>query len=63
MPKYDATEHWAKIEVGQLDKAAAIERLARRYPGCSLLGMQQLLRDSARMLRHWCASRRRGICS
>ena len=33
MPKYDATEHWAKIEVDQLNRAAAVERLARRYAG------------------------------
>ncbi|KAK9918259.1 hypothetical protein WJX75_002661 [Coccomyxa subellipsoidea] len=32
MPKYDATEHWAKIEVPHLDRQAAIERIARRYP-------------------------------
>lgn len=61
MPKYDATEHWAKIEVDQLDKAAAIECPARRYLWCSLLGMQELLRDSARVLRHCHAlSRKQG---
>jgi L-galactono-1,4-lactone dehydrogenase len=32
MPKYDAAEHWAKIEVPHLDKQAAAERLAGRYP-------------------------------
>ncbi len=32
MPKYDATEHWAKIEVPYLDKQAARERIAGRYP-------------------------------
>ncbi|EIE19735.1 L-galactono-1,4-lactone dehydrogenase-like protein [Coccomyxa subellipsoidea C-169] len=32
VPKYDATEHWAKIEVPYLDKQAARERIAGRYP-------------------------------
>ena len=30
VPKYGAAEHWAKIEVGHLDRQAAQERLARR---------------------------------
>lgn len=32
MPRYDAAEHWAKIEVGHLDTQAAADRIARRYP-------------------------------
>ena len=32
MPKYDAAEHWAKIEVPHLDKQAAAKRIASRYP-------------------------------
>ena len=30
MPKYNAAEHWAKIEVGHLDREAMVQRLARR---------------------------------
>lgn len=32
MPKYDAVEHWAKIEVPHLNLEAARQRMRRRYP-------------------------------
>ena len=32
MPKYDAVEHWAKIEVPHLDLEAARRRMRDRYP-------------------------------
>ena len=32
MPRYDAVEHWAKIEVPHLDLEAARRRMHRRYP-------------------------------
>ena len=32
MPRYDAVEHWAKIEVPHLDLEAARRRMQRRYP-------------------------------
>lgn len=32
MPRYGATEHWAKIEAHQLDPGAAAARLAARFP-------------------------------
>ena len=32
MPKYDAVEHWAKIEVPHLNVEAARQRMRRRYP-------------------------------
>ncbi len=32
MPKYNAVEHWAKIEVPHLDLEAARRRMRDRYP-------------------------------
>jgi L-galactono-1,4-lactone dehydrogenase len=32
MPRFGATEHWAKIEAHRLDPAAARARLAARFP-------------------------------
>ena len=32
MPRYDATEHWAKIEVPHLDLDIARRRMQQRYP-------------------------------
>jgi L-galactono-1,4-lactone dehydrogenase len=32
MPRYGATEHWAKIEAHRLDPEAARARLAARFP-------------------------------
>ena len=33
MPRYGATEHWAKIEAHRLDGKAAAARLSRALPG------------------------------
>lgn len=32
MPRYGATEHWAKIEAHRLDGKAAAARLSARFP-------------------------------
>ena len=32
MPRYDAVEHWAKIEVPHLDLNVARQRMQKRYP-------------------------------